>query len=146
MTGYDEDFYTWTQEQAAALRRARPNSVDWENLAEEIEDMGNATLSEIEGLVTQIIAHLLKLEHSSAVDPRRKWMREITAFRIAVSRRAKRSKSALRRIDLEDLYEDALRLTDGDSEDDGWPVRPIACPWTLEEVLRDGWYPEGPQR
>jgi len=107
--------------------------------------MGNATLSKIEGLVTQIIAHLLKLEHSSAVDPRRKWMREITAFRIAVSRRAKRSKSALGRIDLEDLYEDACRLTDNDSEDEGWPVRSIACPWTLDDILRDGWYPEGPR-
>ena len=38
---YDQDFYVWTQEQAAALRAAakaggRSNAVDWERVAEEI--------------------------------------------------------------------------------------------------------------
>jgi len=40
---YDDDFYLWTQEQAAALREAdaaRLNApLDWENLAEEIESL-----------------------------------------------------------------------------------------------------------
>lgn len=45
-TGYQEDFYAWTQEQAAALRAEaalRSNApVDWENLAEEVESMGES--------------------------------------------------------------------------------------------------------
>ena len=42
---YERDFYTWTQHQAGALRRAaaeRVNTselIDWENLAEEVEDL-----------------------------------------------------------------------------------------------------------
>ena len=50
---YDEDFVRWTEEQAAALRRAkslRPAGsrgsnlpLDWENLAEEIESLGSWT-------------------------------------------------------------------------------------------------------
>ena len=36
---YGQDFFLWTQEQAAALRRAKDSNLplDWENLAEEIE-------------------------------------------------------------------------------------------------------------
>ena len=47
---YDQDFVRWTEEQAAALRRAKsllPAAtggsnllLDWENLAEEIESLG----------------------------------------------------------------------------------------------------------
>ena len=47
-TAYDEDFYTWTTEQAAALRREAasrvnlPGPVDLANVAEEIESLGAA--------------------------------------------------------------------------------------------------------
>jgi len=41
---YDYDFFLWTQEQAAALRRAKDSNLplDWENLAEEIESLGKS--------------------------------------------------------------------------------------------------------
>ena len=74
---YDEDFYAWTQGQAASLRllaRQRWNGpLDLENLSEEVEDLGraarNACLSQIE----RLIQHLLKLEYSPAETPRRQW-------------------------------------------------------------------------
>jgi hypothetical protein len=52
---YDEDFVAWAQEQAAALRAAaRAGSnlrLDWQNLAEEIEDLGKS------------VAHGLRAHH-----------------------------------------------------------------------------------
>jgi hypothetical protein len=41
---YGEDFVRWTEEQAAALRRAKGSNLplDWENLAEEIESSGKS--------------------------------------------------------------------------------------------------------
>jgi uncharacterized protein DUF29 len=39
---YDRDYYTWTQEQARALREHRMEEVDWPNVAEEIEDWARA--------------------------------------------------------------------------------------------------------
>lgn len=41
---YDDDFYNWTQEQAALLRNlpravALPNAIDLAHIAKEIEDM-----------------------------------------------------------------------------------------------------------
>ena len=42
---YDEDFFAWSQQQAEALRAAARGGwnqpLDWHNLAEEIEDLGN---------------------------------------------------------------------------------------------------------
>jgi hypothetical protein len=46
---YDQDFFLWTQEQAAALRRAKDSNLplDWENLAEEIECLGKSDRREL---------------------------------------------------------------------------------------------------
>ncbi len=45
-TLYDEDFVAWAEHQAEALRAAARGgsnqALDWENLAEEIEDLGKS--------------------------------------------------------------------------------------------------------
>ncbi len=61
---YDEDFYAWTQNQAAELRRAgaaRNNApIDWANVAEEIESMGRSQKSEIDSRLSVLLIHVLK--------------------------------------------------------------------------------------
>lgn len=61
---YDEDFYAWTQEQAAELRRAgaeRANTpIDWSHVAEEIESMGRSQRSAIRNRLVVLLVHLLK--------------------------------------------------------------------------------------
>jgi hypothetical protein len=65
---YDTDFYTWTRQQAAALRKAAAERVnmsaplDWENLAEEIESMGRSQAQELFSRYYRLLAHLLKWE------------------------------------------------------------------------------------
>lgn len=78
---YDRDWFAWTQDQAARLRDLRPNGLDVENLAEEIEDMGKSQRRAIESLLRQIAQHLLKLELLPWPGPRRHWRAEIRAFR-----------------------------------------------------------------
>ena len=45
---YDTDFYSWSLEQAGALRRAAearlntPAAIDWENIAEELEGLASS--------------------------------------------------------------------------------------------------------
>ena len=63
---YERDFYTWTQRQAGALRRAgseRVNTsepVDWAHLADEVEDMGKARARELRSRYVVLLQHLLK--------------------------------------------------------------------------------------
>ncbi len=78
---YEEDFVHWTEQQAAALRDAAGQStnlpLDWENLAEEIDSLGRSYRRELRSRIAVIIEHLIKLECSPAVDPRRGWMETI---------------------------------------------------------------------
>jgi hypothetical protein len=39
---YGRDYYAWIQHQVQALRRRRIEDIDWENVAEEIEDLGRS--------------------------------------------------------------------------------------------------------
>ncbi len=41
-TLYDTDYNQWFEQTAQQLREGRLNDVDWENLIEEIEDMGKS--------------------------------------------------------------------------------------------------------
>lgn len=65
-TLYDEDIVTWAEQQAQAIRelaRSRPelsNTIDWENIAEEIETLGR---NEWKGVASQLrvaLEHVLK--------------------------------------------------------------------------------------
>ena len=64
---YQRDFAAWSKQQAEALRAAgRGGSnqpLDWENLAEEIEDLGISQRSALRSQILRIIQHLVKLEH-----------------------------------------------------------------------------------
>ena len=96
---YETDFVVWTERQAEALRaaaRERSNlPIDWERVAEEIEDLGSEIRHKIEGLTHQILVHLLKLACSPAQQPRAGWETDIDGFRRQLNRRL-RDNHALR--------------------------------------------------
>jgi hypothetical protein len=84
---YDDDFYAWTQYQAEVLRTMRraDSRLDRERLAEEIEDSGKSERNAVRTQVVRIIEHLLKLEHSPAVDPRSDWEATVIEARQALA-------------------------------------------------------------
>ena len=73
---YDVDFYRWTREQAALLRRIPDERlnlpVDRNHVAEEIEDTGRSDLRAADSRIGVILEHLLKLEHSPTREPPRR--------------------------------------------------------------------------
>ena len=90
-TLYDDDFVAWSEQQAEALRAAARGGtnqqLDWENLAEEIEGLGNSQRSALGSHIMRIIQHLAKLEHSPATEPRNGWRRSVRLARIQAQRR-----------------------------------------------------------
>lgn len=82
---HDQDFVAWSKEQADALRTAMRGGsnqeLDWENLAEEVEGLGISERRELHSQVQRIIRHLLKLQFSSATEPRRRWVESISDAR-----------------------------------------------------------------
>src|SRR5512145_1808564 len=70
---YEADFYLWVERQAELLRKSRFRDLDLAHLIEEVEDLGTSLRSTVTSRTREIILHLLKLQHSPAVEPRRNW-------------------------------------------------------------------------
>jgi len=99
---YEQDVYRWSQQQAQALRKAASAGsnlpVDWENVAEEIESLGNEQWHALSSKIGIVIEHLLKLEASPAEDPKRKWKATIRRARDAIADRLETSPSLRRKV------------------------------------------------
>jgi hypothetical protein len=146
---YEQDFYVWTQRQAEALRRlaeTRPNiGLDFPRLIEEVEDLGTSQRDAVRSQVRRIIEPCLKLEHSRAVDPRGGWYGSIIDARAELDDKLSPS---LRR-DLEQhwsrLWGQARNKADNGlrrfGEPDAADLLPLDCPYLLDDLLADGWYP-----
>ena len=59
---YDTDILLWAEQQADALRRRAANELDWENVAEEIADVGRSELRAVASHLVQALLHDLKAE------------------------------------------------------------------------------------
>src|SRR6266404_1756216 len=59
-TGYEEDFYAWTLEQAKLLRSGEFSKIDALNVAEEIESVGRRDRRELADRLENLIFELLK--------------------------------------------------------------------------------------
>lgn len=100
---YERDFVAWTEEQAARIRAAagtHPNLlIDWDRVAEEIEDLGKSTARELRSRLTTIIEHLLKLQHSPAEEPRGGWAGTVVRARAEAEDLLEESPSLRARLD-----------------------------------------------
>jgi hypothetical protein len=152
-THYRSDFVLWSKEQAAALRAAARGgsnqNLDWENLAEEIESLGISQRSALKSQIGRIIEHLLKLENSPAVDPRRGWIGSIRDARNEIDRILEDSPSLRSEIvaAIQAEARRALRKVEADPHDYGecepaTLARIRATTYSEEEVLGD-WLPPG---
>jgi hypothetical protein len=66
MSDYDTDFYAWTQAQAQALRAKDVAALDLDNLAEEIESLGNEQRHAVRSHLRVLLWHLLKWAYQSS--------------------------------------------------------------------------------
>jgi hypothetical protein len=147
---YDQDFVLWTEQQAAALRRAKSANLplDWENLAEEIESLGRSDRRELASQIRRILRHLLKLEVSPAAGPRGGWRTSILEARSEIEDLLQDSPSLRRevaRIIAKELGV-AVKLAIDDLRQHGEPTEDVqrrlgGGGFTDEQVLGD-WFPD----
>jgi hypothetical protein len=147
---YDGDFYAWTQYQALVLRTMAvgDNRFDRENVAEEIEDLGRSQRDAVRSQVRRIIERLLRLAYSPASQSRYDWMASIVDARAVLGDKI----SPRLRRDVEEgvakLYRDARRQAElalrGYGEDQAAGALPQACPYSLDDICGEDWYPEPP--
>jgi hypothetical protein len=141
--GYEADFYAWTVEQAARLRSERPNHLDWENLAEEIEGLGRSDRREISSRLLVILVHLLKWQ---AQPGKRKsgWRSTVIEQRHKIVGLIAESPSLAKypQRALADEYPAARSLAAAETDLDPGSF-PKACPFTIDQILDENFWPEG---
>ena len=136
---YEDDILLWSQQQADLLRRlaagerGNDTALDWPNIIEEIESVGNEQLHAVESLLLRALIHRLKAAAWPECRDAPHWRAEQRTFRNQARRRF--SRSMRQRLDLADIYADALRGLP--ETNDGLPPLPVpaVCPLTLDELL-----------
>jgi hypothetical protein len=135
---YDTDVVTWAEQQADALRRRAANEIDWDNVAEEIEDVGRSEMRAITSALRVAMQHKLYLLGWPNAPAARRW--EIEARNhLAIAHHDFRE-SMRGKIDLASHYRRARLEVDKHILDEGPPVSPLPaqCPWSLDELLDEG--------
>jgi hypothetical protein len=140
---YQSDFYAWAEEQAARLRARRFDGLDLENLIEEVEGLADTKLSAVLNSARIVMQHLLKLEHSPAVDPRNSWRASVREHRRRVQTDLTPRIGQILMDQLPRFYamarEDAAAAMTDHGENVAADALPTTCPYTLDQITGDWW-------
>jgi hypothetical protein len=139
MSKYDTDILEWSTHQAALLRRLAAgervnDQVDWENVVEEIESVGNEQLHAVESLLVQAVRHMLKVQAWPHHRDAPTWEADAIDFRLQAQRRF--APSMRQKLDIERIWRHALRALPRTVDDQAPLPLPDLCPYTLEELLQ----------
>lgn len=138
---YDSDFYLWTQAQAEALRAAGKgtrgsNAVEWDRVAEEVEDMGKSDVHAAESLTAQILIHLYKLAWTRREEPKGHWEAEIVALRGNLLRKLAPSIRDKVAAELESLHVEAAEAARRSFKSDEPSAPTTDAPrWSFSQIL-----------
>jgi hypothetical protein len=141
-TPYGTDIVAWSEEQVAALRRLaaelRPNSreVDFENIIEEIGDVGRSEIRAAGNLIRQLLIHWLLGAFDPDAPAVAHWRGETRVFKAEL--RDTFAASMRQRLQTDVLWADALAAAGDKLAGFGRPVPeglPQACPFSLAELL-----------
>lgn len=139
---YDRDFYAWTQQQAAELRRLRGinhGNVEIEHVAAEIEDLGKRDRRALESNLHEMLRHLIKLAWSPAHEPRAGWLREVRSHWRNARAIVQDSPNLPAKLDLARIWTAAHTDANADLRDQGEAPLPgdVGPPLALESLLAD---------
>jgi hypothetical protein len=137
---YETDYNQWVNETVQQLRERQFDGVDWDNLIEEIEDMGKSQKRALESFLTRLVEHLLKLSYWQSEKERNSnhWKSEIVNFRYQIHKRLKESPSL--RPELESIYAEIFSVAIK-SVSQLFPLEKDVY-ISLEKTLDNDWFPE----
>jgi hypothetical protein len=141
---YERDFYAWANEQASLLRERRVSEADLENIAEEIESMGRSEKRELTNRLKVLLTHLLKWRYQPMLRCK-SWSNTIAVQREDVVEHLADNPSLKDKLQeqLSLAYRKAIFAAATETGFDSTTF-PSACPWTYEQIMDDGFWPEDP--
>ncbi|WP_395650760.1 DUF29 domain-containing protein [Brevundimonas sp.] len=141
---YERDYLAWTEVQASALRARRggENALDYDNLAEEIEDLGKSEYRACESQIENILEHLLKIEFIGPVETIPHWRGEIAGFRHQLSKRLTATIENRVRPELDDAFAYAVKSLETRGLLERATVLASRSGYDWTQVVDSDWYPE----
>lgn len=138
---YETDYLKWVELTISKLRSQDLEGIDWENLIEEIDNMGKSARSSLKSNLRVILLHLLKWQYQPS-HRSRSWQSSIIEHRLRIEDAFVESPS-LRRYCIEvfdSAYVGAIQLA---SSETGISQKtfPKICPYTPEQVLDPDFLP-----
>jgi hypothetical protein len=149
---YEQDFQLWIEHHITLLKQGRFNEIDAEHLIEELADMGKSNRHELESRLLVLIAHLLKWQIQLPM------MKTPTIYqdydgkscrttiieqrsRIAYSLENMPSLKPKMPAAVTKIYPKAVAFAIKETQ---LPQEyfPAECPYTIEQLLDDDFYPE----
>lgn len=139
MSHYNDDFYAWTQAQAAAIRAGAWADVDREHLAEEIEDVGKSERRAVVSHLRVLLTHLLKWEYQ----PERRtdsWLHSMVNAQVELQTLLHESPSLAHDLPavVARAYDQACRVAGFETKRPP-TFFPSTCPWSVEVLLTPEW-------
>jgi hypothetical protein len=132
---YEDDLYTWVQEQVALLRAGRLTEIDALNVAEELSDVGNEQLEKLESAIAVLTQHLLKWDHQPE--------RRSRSWQASVNEQRRRIERVLRKNPgLKPMLGEAMKDGYADGRDRAvaetnldYATFPETCPYTFDDMM-----------
>ncbi|MBF2057186.1 MAG: DUF29 domain-containing protein [Cyanobacterium sp. T60_A2020_053] len=141
---YENDYNLWILETVNKLKNQDFNSLDLENLIEEVLDLSKRDKRKLESLLMKLIEHLLILSYWQTEKTRNQghWQKEIFSFRKQINRLLTDSPSLKNYLEKEfySCYQDGRKMASQHSllVINTFPEEPFT---TLANILDENWLP-----
>jgi hypothetical protein len=146
---YEKDYCLWLEKVSAQLRAGDLDTLDLENLIEEIEDLGRSEKRQISSYLMRLCEHLLKVKYweTERESCFRGWDVEIANFRLQIQKRLKESPSLNQYLQeiYEEEYQNGRKLFLKASGLDASTISKEPA-FTMAEALSEDWLPWYPEK
>jgi hypothetical protein len=150
-TLYNSDFNLWLTTTIEQLQKNQFESLDIDNLIEELKDLGKSEQRALESNLMILLAHLLKLKVQIDAPEMMKgsWYDSIDEHRKRIKKQLKQTPSlkAYLEIAISEAYNDGRDLAIKEGKRAKFGVRipdeteyPELCPFTVEQILDEDYY------
>ena len=141
---YERDFSVWAQTTAGLIRKGQWWAIDAEVLAEEIESLGISQKHALQSHIHQLVMHLLKWRYQpTGRQLGHSWQTSINNQRVEIELLLEDNPGFTPQLP-DILYRRYPKARKHASRETGLPLAtfPTACPWTVEQILDDDFWPE----
>lgn len=135
---HDHDFNLWIEKIKEAIQNRDFENMDWENLLDEIDDMGKSEKRSLDSYMQRLIEHILKLKYWKEEQERcrKGWQQEVVNFRNRINRILKKNPSLKNYLKSEylDIYQDAISVVAFDFD------IPQESFVEIEQIMKDDYF------